>query len=150
LENRPSLSPDKDLVMRQRYSTSPPNASTRQLHSHEESINSPAQPISLTRQLLPPPPTSSTFLNHLDASSLSPGLQVSLFLVKVVTVLHPCSPVAVRPWFLYPLLLLAAITLRAHDLRVQAFSTLLHLILVGLGMKLGVLCTWHGDFAMGV
>jgi hypothetical protein len=89
-------------------------------------------------------------MNNLGAATLFPGLQVLLFLVKVVTVLHPCSPVAVRPWFLYPLLLLAAITLRAHDLRVQALSTLAHVILVGLGMKLGVLCTWHGDYPMGV
>jgi hypothetical protein len=27
---------------------------------------------------------------------------------------------------------------------------LAHVILVGLGMKLGVLCTWHGDYPMGV
>lgn len=151
LENRTSLSPDKDLVMRQRYSTSSPNSSTRQIQPHEEPMDLPAPPITHTRQLLPPPPpTSSTFVNNLGASTLFPGLQVSLFLVKVVTVLHPCSPVAVRPWFLYPLLLLAAITLRAHDLRVQALSTMAHVILVGLGMKLGVLCTWHGDYAMGV
>ncbi|KAF3387672.1 putative serine/threonine-protein kinase iksA [Penicillium rolfsii] len=150
LENRTSLSPDKDLVMRQRYSPASSNSSTRQMQPHEGPMDVPAQPISHTRQLLPPPPTSSTFLNLLGASTLFPGLQVTLFLVKVVTVLHPCSPVAVRPWFLYPLLLLAALTLRAHDLRVQALSTLAHVILVGLGMKLGVFCTWHSDYAMGV
>jgi serine/threonine protein kinase len=151
LENRTSLSPDKDLVMRQRYSTSSPNSSTRQIQPHEEPMDLSAPPITHTRQLLPPPPpTSSTFMSRLGASTLFPGLQVSLFLVKVVTVLHPCSPVAVRPWFLYPLLLLAAITLRAHDLRVQALSTLAHVLLVGLGMQLGVLCTWHGEYAMGV
>lgn len=149
LDNRSPLSPDKDLVMRRRYSTSPPNPSMRQTHPHED-MNSAAQPISRTQQLLPPPPTPSAFLNHLSALTLSPGLQISLFLVKVVTILHPCSPVAVRPWFLYPLLLLAAITLRAHDIRVLALSTLAHIVLVGLGMKLGVLCTWHSDYAMGV
>jgi serine/threonine protein kinase len=150
LENRTSLSPDKDLVMRQRYSTSSPNSSTRQIQPHEEAVDLPTQPITRTQQLLPPPPASSTFLSHLGPSTLFPGLQISLFLVKVVTVLHPCSPAAVRPWFLYPLLLLAAITLRSHDLRVQALSTLAHIILVGLGMKLGVLCTWHSDYAIGV
>ncbi|KAJ5389681.1 uncharacterized protein N7496_000749 [Penicillium cataractarum] len=149
LAHRPSITSDKDLVMR-RYSTSPPNASTRPIHAHGESINSPAQPITRTRQLLPPPPTSSTFLSYISDSSLFPGLKVSFFLVKVVTVLHPCSPVAVRPWFLYPLLLLAAITLQVHDVRVQALSTVAHVLLVVLAMKFGLLCTWHGDYAMGL
>ena len=149
LENRSSLIPDKDLIMR-RYSTAPPNPSTGQTHSHDESMNPPAQPRTRTQQLLPPPPTPPTFLNQLSDSAFFPGLQISFFLVKVVTVLHPCSPAAVRPWLLYPLLLLAAITLRAHDLRVQAVSTLAHVVLVGLGMKLGVLCTWHSEYVMGV
>ncbi|KAJ5175131.1 uncharacterized protein N7482_001008 [Penicillium canariense] len=151
LDGRPSLSPDKDLVMRQRYSTSPPMSPTGPPPQNEESINSPAQAnLRQQQQLLPPPPSRFPFINHLSSWSISPGLQVSLFLVKVVSVLHPCSPLAVRPWFLYPLILLAAITLGVHDLRMQALATIVHVILVGLSMKLGILCAWNGEFSMGV
>lgn len=68
--------------------------------------------------------------------------------MKVVSVLHPCSPLAVKPWILYPLLLLAAVTLRAYDLRIQVLATLTHILIVGLGMRTGVLCVWRGDAAL--
>jgi hypothetical protein len=78
---------------------------------------------------------------------VSPGLQFSLFLLKVVTILHPCSPLAVKPWILYPLLLLAAVTLRT-SLQVQAFSTLAHILVVVTGIRFGALCAWSRDAAM--
>lgn len=144
---RPSLSPDRDLVVRPRFSTTPPVSPTR--HTHEESIhNSP--PIS-QQHLLPPPPSRFPTLDLLRASTISsPGLQFALFLVKVVSILHPCSPLVVKPWILYPLLLLAAVTLRAHDLRVQALATLAHMLIVVLGMRLGALCAWHGESAIAL
>lgn len=144
LGNRPSLSPERDLVVRPRYSTSPPMTPTQ--HSHEKPPKESAPPAPPQVHLLPPPPSRFPIVDFMRTSSLSsPSLQFSLFLVKVVSILHPCSPLAVKPWILYPLLLLAAVTLRAYDLRVQALATLTHIIIVGLGMRLGVLCVWHGD-----
>lgn len=144
LDNRPSLSPDRDLVVRPRYNTSPPISPTRNAHEEppREAVSSPL----LQQHLLPPPPSRFPIAGFMHSSLItSRWLQFSLFLVKVVSVLHPCSPLAVKPWILYPLLLLAAVTLRAYDLRVQALATFTHIIIVGLGVRLGVLCVWHGD-----
>lgn len=148
IDGRPSLSPDQDIVIRPRYSTSPPMSPAR--HSHEESIHD-HQPQQLPRQqLLPPPPSRFPSLDFLKAYISSPGLQFSVFLIKVVSVLHPCSPLSVKPWILYPLLLLAAITLGAHDPRVQGLAIISHMLVVGVGMRLGALCTWPGDSTLGL
>lgn len=146
-DSRPSLSPDSDLVVRPRYSTSPPISPTRRPGA--ESIQNP-QPMPPPQQhLLPPPPSRFAVTNLMRPSTIpSPGVQFSLFLVKVVSVLHPCSPLAVKPWILYPLLLLAAVTLRVHDLRIQALATLAHILVVALGMRMGVLCVCRGDSAL--
>ncbi|KAJ5090808.1 hypothetical protein N7532_009492 [Penicillium argentinense] len=139
--NRPSLSPDRDLVVRHRYSaTSPPVSPTRQ--SHEETP-SPAR----RQQLLPPPPSRFPRLDFVTTIS-SPGLQLSMFLVKVVSALHPCSPLAVNAWALYPVLLAAAAMLRVHDLRLQIFALALHILFVGVGIRCGFLCAWHEDTAV--
>jgi hypothetical protein len=86
----------------------------------------------------------------LTAYISSPGLQFSVFLIKVVSVLHPCSPLSVKPWILYPLLLFAALTLGAHDPRIQALAIIAHMLVVGVGMRLGALCTWPGDSTLGL
>ncbi|KAJ6095594.1 hypothetical protein N7486_006340 [Penicillium sp. IBT 16267x] len=147
IDGRPSLSPDQNIVVRPRYSTSPPISPTR--HSHDESIHD-HQPQQIPRQqLLPPPPSRFPSLDFFTAYISSPGLQFSLFLIKVVSVLHPCSPLSVKPWILYPLLLLAAISLGAHDARVQGLAIVTHMLTVGVGMRLGALCTWPGDSTLG-
>ncbi|KAJ5646533.1 hypothetical protein N7490_002905 [Penicillium lividum] len=145
---RPSLNPDQDMVVRPRYSTSPPISPTR--HSHDESIHDHESQSMPRQQLLPPPPSRFPSLDFLATYTTSPGLQFSVFLIKVVSVLHPCSPLSVKPWILYPLLLLAAISLGAHDLRVQGLATLAHMLVVGVGMRLGALCTWHADSTLGL
>ncbi|KAJ5201979.1 uncharacterized protein N7498_006642 [Penicillium cinerascens] len=144
INGRPSLSPDRDLVVRQRYSTSPPVSPTRQ--TREPSIHNSPPPM--PRQLLPPPPSRFPALDFLRTSTMiSPGLQFSLFLLKVVSILHPCSPLAVKPWILYPLLLLAAVTLRT-SLQVQVFSTLAHMVVVVAGIRFGALCVWSRNVAI--
>lgn len=152
LDSRPSLSPDRDLVVRHRYSTSPPISPTRP--PHEDSLPNSTPPLpqqQQQQQLLPPPPSRYPTVDFMRIPTISsPGLQFSLFLVKVVSVLHPCSPLAVKPWILYPLLLLAAVTLRAHNPRMQALAIVAHIVVVGLGMRLGVLCIRHRDSAIGV
>lgn len=148
IDGRPSLSSDQNIVVRPRYSTSPPISPTR--HSHDESIHN-HQPQHIPRQqLLPPPPSRFNSLDFFKASISSPGLQFSVFLIKVVSVLHPCSPLSVKPWILYPLLLLAAISLGAHDPRLQALAIITHMLVVGVGMRLSALCTWPGDSTLGL
>ncbi|KAJ5225326.1 hypothetical protein N7468_006551 [Penicillium chermesinum] len=103
IDNRPSLSPDRDLVVRPRYSTSPPISPTRASHGELHSANS--SPVH-RQQLLPPPPRRFSILEPLRNPAVSNlSLQFSLFLLKIVTVVHPCSPLSVNPWVLYPLLL---------------------------------------------
>ncbi|KAI2792397.1 hypothetical protein POX_b02434 [Penicillium oxalicum] len=148
---RSSMNPEKDMVMRQRFSNPPSNLMERSLPLHEEMLGPQTQPVPHVQQLLPPPPPSPfAMMRRFGTSVISPTLQVSLFLFKVVTVLHPCSPMVVKPWLLYPLLLLAAVTMRTYDYRVQAISTLCHILIVTLGMKLGMLCTWNHNYAIGV
>jgi len=141
IDGRPSMSPDRNVVVRQRYSASPPVSSTQQTHDR----NSP--PL-MPQHLLPPPPSRFAALDFLRTFTVTPpALQFSLFLLKVVSILHPCSPLAVKPWILYPLLLLAAVTLRT-SLQVQAFSTLAHMLVVVAGIRFGALCIWNREAAM--
>lgn len=152
LDSRPSLSPDRDLVVSRRYSASPPISPTRP--PHEDSLPNSPPPLpqqQQQQQLLPPPPSRYPVIDFMRISTISsPGAQFSLFLVKVVSVLHPCSPLAVKPWILYPLLLLAAVTLRAHDSRVQALAIVAHMVIVGVSLRLKALCIPHEDSVIGV
>lgn len=145
IDNRPSLSPDRNLVVRPRYSTSPPTSPTRS--SPDQHFHSPSSsPVQRQQQLLPSPPSRFPVLEPLRNPAVSTmGLQFSLFLLKIVSVLHPCSPLSVKPWILYPLLLLAGVALGFHDLRMQGLVTLAHFLIVGAMMHFGVLCSWPGN-----
>ncbi|KAJ5287768.1 hypothetical protein N7478_003454 [Penicillium angulare] len=141
IDTRPSLSPDRDIVVRPKYSASPPISPTR--HSHDETIHNHESPPIPRQQLLPPPPSRFPSLDFLVASTSSPGLQFGLFLLKIVSVIHPCSPLSAKPWILYPLLLLAAVSLGINDLRVQGLIAITHMLVVGAALRLGVLCVWR-------
>ncbi|KAJ5923558.1 hypothetical protein N7454_008803 [Penicillium verhagenii] len=148
IEERSPFSPDHNIVIRPRYSTSPPVSPTQ--HSHDEPIHNHQTQQMPRRQLLPPPPSRFPSLDLIISYISSPGLQFSIFLVKVASVLHPCSPLSPKPWILYPLILLAALTLGAHDNRVQALATVAHMLVVGVGMRLGVLCSWPAESTLGL
>ncbi|KAL4804259.1 kinase-like domain-containing protein [Aspergillus unguis] len=136
--SRDSRSPERDLIVRPRFSNtpslSPPQTETRQVGptTGEHSI-----------RLLPPPPGRSWLTQRL--SRYYPPLsilQLAMFLAKIAMVLQPCSPLAVNPWVLYSLILVAGINLRTRSVRVQAASLILHVIIVVLSMKLELLCVW--------
>ncbi|KAJ5473252.1 hypothetical protein N7475_002818 [Penicillium sp. IBT 31633x] len=145
-EQIPSFSPDHNMVVRPRYSASQQSSPTQ--HAPESSsppIDSHSQPQAQAipqHHLLPPPPGRFPFLNFTPFLA-SPILQLTLFLVKVVSLLHPCSPLATNPWVLYPLLLSAAFTLRIRNLRAQTAAAFFHILVVWLGYRLGALCIWH-------
>ncbi|RAL06015.1 protein kinase IKS1 [Aspergillus ibericus CBS 121593] len=125
-----SLSPERDLIVRPRYSSA---------HSH-----SPAQPehgevspehTEPVPQLLPPPPGRFSLARFIpDASSLFDwhisltAMQLAAFLLKVVSIFQPCSPLTVNPWVAYPLLLLAAVNFPATGFLTQIVSLFLHLV----------------------
>ncbi|CAI7663736.1 unnamed protein product [Penicillium glandicola] len=141
-EEGPSLNPDQEMIIRHR---SPSSAA--QPHEPSPTLDPQTQPQSIPQNhLLPPPPSRFSVLNFLATLNPfppSPVLQLSLFLVKITSLLHPCSPLAVNPWILYPLLLSAAFTLRTRNIRAQSLALFLHLLVVGLGFRLGALCTWR-------
>ncbi|KAJ5811959.1 hypothetical protein N7474_008260 [Penicillium riverlandense] len=144
-EDGHSFSPDRDIVVRPRYSTSPPVSPTRRSVLGEPPTDVHALP---QQQLLPPPPSRFPFLQSITSypfnqSPSSSTLHLSLFIVKAVSVLHPCSPLAVSPWILYPLIVLAAVTLRTRNVRMQILALVVHLAVVILGLRLGALCVWH-------
>ncbi|KAL4899723.1 hypothetical protein BDW74DRAFT_107020 [Aspergillus multicolor] len=140
-ERRSSLSPDRDLIVRPRFSSaqsiSPPmneNYETRQVvpPTVEPSI-----------RLLPPPPGRTSLSRRLSRWYPPPfAVQLALFLVKIAMVLQPCSPLAVNPWVLYFLIVAAAINLRTTDVRMQVASLLLHVSVLALSMRLEILCVW--------
>ncbi|KAJ5142810.1 uncharacterized protein N7515_001597 [Penicillium bovifimosum] len=147
-EQSPSFGPDQDMVVRHRYSRS--HSSSPPEHSSEPSPDLDSRPESEPihqQHLLPPPPSRSSLLGSLTSFSPSSILQLSLFLVKVASLLHPCSPLAVNPVVLYPLLLSAAFTLRIRNTWVQVLAVVLHILIVGLGYRFGGLCIWHRSTA---
>jgi serine/threonine protein kinase len=149
LEDGSLLTPKQDLVVRHRYSTSPPLSPTRRPHE-ESSLDAQSHSFS-EHHLLPPPPSSFPSLNSLiTLYPSSHTLQFSLFFIKVASTLHPCSPLAVNPWVLYPVLLSALLTLRVRNAQGQLLAVLVHLLFIGLSFRLGVLCMWHRDSDMHI
>ncbi|KAJ6082530.1 hypothetical protein N7499_007404 [Penicillium canescens] len=147
LEDGPLSTPNQDLVIRHRYSTSPPLSPTRRPHE-ESSLDAQSHSFS-EHHLLPPPPSRFPSLNFLiTIYPSSHTLQFSLFFVKVVSTLHPCSPLAVNPWVLYPVLLSALLTLRVRSAQGQLLAVFVHLLCIGLGFRLGALCMRHRDSDM--
>ncbi|KAI9931102.1 hypothetical protein ASPWEDRAFT_146001 [Aspergillus wentii DTO 134E9] len=144
-----TVSPDRDMIIRPRYSSTP-SLPPDQNGAHEEQ-HTPEPVQTLQPQLLPPPPgrfyVSRLLPIHWVSMSIRqfplPVLQLALFLFKVISAFQPCNPIAVNPWVFYPLLLLAAINLRTRSIAVQVLSIILHLVTVGLSMRLGMLCVWH-------
>ncbi|KAL4744023.1 kinase-like domain-containing protein [Aspergillus similis] len=142
-QRRSSLSPERDLVVRPRFSStqsvSPPRNEPR-----------PAGPTTIepSIRLLPPPPDRSLLSRRL--SRWYPpffAVQLALFLAKIAMALQPCSPLAVNPWVLYFLIMVAGINLRTKSVQMQLASLVLHALVVVLSMKLEILCIWPSTTA---
>jgi serine/threonine protein kinase len=107
------------------------------------------------RLMLPPPPSPRTLANvvvhALYHPAAAPAFRGVLFLAKLITLFLPCSPFAANPWFLYPLLGLAAIDvgILPFGWRQSWVLMALHLIVVYLARQRGFLCegksvAWDG------
>ncbi|KAJ5543328.1 hypothetical protein N7535_005756 [Penicillium sp. DV-2018c] len=146
-ENGPSFGSDQDMVVRHRYSRSHSSSPSELPREPSSELNAQPEPEPIHQQhLLPPPPGRFPLLGSLTSStsfSSSSVWQLSIFLVKIASLLHPCSPLAVNPWVLYPLLISAAFTMRSRNTWVQILAIVLHVLVVGLGYRLGGLCIWH-------
>ncbi|KAE8149271.1 kinase-like domain-containing protein [Aspergillus avenaceus] len=142
-ERRLSLSPDRGMVLRSRYPSTP---AISPLPNEPDEVQETREPV---QHLLPPPP-GGTFLTRISAlfrlSDLQlpvPAVQLGFFLLKIVSAFQPCSPLAVNPWMFYPLLAVAALNLRAQSMTIQTVSLVLHFVAVSLSMRFSVLCLWH-------
>lgn len=69
-------------------------------------------------------------------------MKISLLLSKIVSITRPCSPLAVNAWAAYPLLCLAVLDFgfSEHHPRISLLSLGLHVILVAVAFRWGVLC----------
>ncbi|KAL5333014.1 kinase-like domain-containing protein [Aspergillus crustosus] len=148
-ERRGSLSPERDLIIRPRFTTpslSPPGNERQVGPTHEPS----PPPI----RLLPPPPGRFSFMRRFRVITRSNtslfAIQLSLFLAKIAMLLQPCTPSAVNPWLLYFLILIAGINLRTRSVVVQVASLLLHIAVILLSMQLEILCIWPSSTASGM
>ncbi|KAB8239603.1 protein kinase IKS1 [Aspergillus alliaceus] len=149
-ERRMSLSPERDVVLRARYSGPPPlppvENEAAEVHETRETV----------QHLLPPPPSGAILMRYFPFfSTLLSDLQLPLhtvqlgfFILKVVSAFQPCSPLAVNPWMFYPLLLLAALNLRTQSIGMQTMFLILHLFAVSLSMQFGVMCLWQNPRLM--
>ncbi|KAL2814276.1 kinase-like domain-containing protein [Aspergillus granulosus] len=149
-ERRPSLGPEQELIVRPRYSTpglspgaspgAPPGISSGLAPGLSPGAHEP--PI---RHLLPPPPGRFASLRRYTSASPPPqfAIQLALFIVKIAMVLQPCTPLAVNPWILYFLILVAGINLRTRSIKLQVASLVLHIMVVVLSRQLEMLCVWH-------
>lgn len=134
-ERNPSLSPERDLIVRPR-----PFHSQAQSPDRGELHREPEQGQPSKQHLLPPP--RSRFPVTPRAFPMS-AMQLVLFLAKVASASHPCSPLATNPWILYPLIILAATSLGVQSTRLQILFASVHLIIVSVSMHFNIFCTWH-------
>lgn len=140
-ERDSSLNPDHHLMVRPRFPSTSPQPSDQNKAQQQYQRDPTPQ-----HQLLPPPPNRFSIMNLLSfahALSTVPVVQLALFLFKVISAFQPCTPLATSPWILYPLIVLAAVSLRVRSVKVQLVAVALHLVIVGLSMRLGVMCVWH-------
>ena len=139
-----TVSPEQNnMIIRPRFSSAPFSSS----HGSGGDPSEGLEPGNANhRQLLPPPSrwtsTTSSINNRISSFWYSSLLfmQLALFSFKVATAFQPCSPLATNPFILYPLLLFAALNLRVRSIKIQFFALALHLLTVGLSIKLDVLC----------
>ncbi|KAI9371022.1 kinase-like domain-containing protein [Aspergillus egyptiacus] len=137
----PKRSFSRSPAARRRNSAFDSNGSIADLTPVFEDTNQP--PI----RLLPPPPPRSSVSHLLSSrSGWQPplaSLQLTLFIAKMAMVFQPCNPLAVNPWILYFLILVAGINLRTRSVSVQVTSLVLHIMVVMLSMQLEILCVQH-------
>ncbi|KAE8352904.1 kinase-like domain-containing protein [Aspergillus coremiiformis] len=144
-ERRMSVSPEREMILRTRFPSAPslPPAQDEPAEMQESR--------ELLRHLLPPPPSGSSLTRLLPFFSTAhsefqvplPTVQLGFFLLKVVSAFQPCNPLAVNPWMFYPLLLLAALNLRARSIGTQTIFLIIHLVAVSFSMQFGVMCIWQ-------
>ncbi|OJJ44526.1 hypothetical protein ASPZODRAFT_71092 [Penicilliopsis zonata CBS 506.65] len=158
-ESSSVTSPERDLIIRPRFSPPPPLSSNQAQApepDHESKRECDEDVHVHTPQLLPPPPSRRSFL-HIQFPCMSittagwqlssPFIQLVLFLFKVVSVFQPCSPLAVNPWVFYPLLMLAAVNLWTGSVKFQIISMVVHLATIAVSARLGALCIWYSTTA---
>ncbi|KAK2792506.1 putative serine/threonine-protein kinase iks1 [Onygenales sp. PD_10] len=140
MERHRSLSRDQDLVLRRPISatrqTTPPHNNHN--HTHDHTTIPP-------RHLLLPPPPRSFFPRINSHLAIANVISFCLLVAKVLSVIQPCSPLAVSPWFLYPLLFLAALDFAANNLWVHVVTFVFHVVTVALAVRGDVLCVWVPD-----
>lgn len=140
-----TASPERNLVARRGIAETPPFPPVHREDSEERRHDNvgPREVVD-TRPLLPPLPPPSRFSRTFNYAwyYFSPFTQLLLFLLQVVSVSQPCSPVATNPWVFYPLLLLAAVNIWMPNFKVQVIFIAIHSIAVGICIRLGVLCVW--------
>ncbi|PGH31817.1 IKS protein kinase [[Emmonsia] crescens] len=144
-----SQSADHDLVLRSTRRTSQP-----QLQQHNNnrntSDNTSRTRVSPRHLLLPPPnqPNGPSFFTSVNIyRAIEKIISFSLLIAKVLTITQPCSPLAVSPWILYPLLLLAALDFAVKNPWVHVAAFVFHVAVVVFAIRLDVLCVWMPEIS---
>lgn len=138
-----------------------PTPTTAEKDDEGNEPTSPGGSLVLRRERFPPPtkmpelpqltaPLSSARYYNWNVSMrnlvVQRTLKIIFFLLKVVSVNYPCSPMAASPWAAYPLLLLAAIDvlLSGSHQTVSLILVVLHVTILSAMSKGGLLCRSAG------
>ncbi|PGH10265.1 IKS protein kinase [Blastomyces parvus] len=148
-ERHRSQSADHDLVLR----TAALSPTRRVSQAQQQQRNDPRNNgdnasharVSSRHLLLPPPNEpnrasifTSTNLYHAIENAIS----FTLLIAKLLSITQPCSPLAVNPWILYPLVSLAALDLAVKNPLVHAAAFVFHVAVVVWAVRSDVLCMW--------
>lgn len=158
---RPGPSKLKHAYAEHQRSPSPPQRQSREgddttessvvLHQHKTGGSPqfpPRSPSSPRLILPPPPPTTSRLTNFLTRTDVTAVARISLFLIKLYTILHLCSPFQVHAFISYPLMALAAVDVGfLHRGWLQSMVLLFaHVVVVFVAHRYHVLCETRVDF----
>lgn len=154
----PQASPSSQLIIETNSHSRSRSRSTHEVHRHELTS---LQPTIKTPLLMPPPSTPmSTFKHKIslythysrswvrrNRQSVSLGFRLTVFLVKMLSITKPCSPLATREILWWPLMLLAGLELALGPkigLRETVLLALVHIATLGSVILLGDgLCVRH-------
>ncbi|KAL1964601.1 hypothetical protein VTN77DRAFT_6775 [Rasamsonia byssochlamydoides] len=150
MDSRLSRSPERNLIIRPRFRRTPSSTSAQGTEDHQNYARPIVHNHHRQPQLLPPPAdqslSSNSFLAYVRLGSWGqiplPNVRFALFILKLTVALQSCVPLAVNPWVYYPLVVLAVLTLGSGSIKVQVLSLVVHIALVTLSIRTGVMCVW--------
>lgn len=114
----------------------------RILDSESSIILRPRMDPTTAARVLPPLAWKGRVVMYASRPEWATAGRLVVFLVKVISLTGPCSPVAVKPWVYYPLLSLAALDFAGPGLNFTFLLGFVHVAVLLLVNRLGSVCLY--------